>query len=317
MRPNSVKRFTGLFLLTMVAALLLSSCAAMDYATYDTDYAEYVPSAPLAEEYLAEPAMGDYNSYRARVEEMGTRPVEQRQVIRTGSIELTVRDTRETVREVREIVEEGEGIVGSSSVYEIREGQYGANMTLRIPEKNFDRILEQIQALGKAPSVQTSLDDVTMEYIDLQSRLDNQVAQEKRLVEILEMAESVEEVLEVERELYRVRGEIESMTATLTHLKDRIAYSTLYLTLRDESIPTETISPGAFENIGERFMHTLIGSINFLLSATSFFVLAFAALLPVLIIIFLLVLLLRYLLRRSARRKAAAREKAGVEKGEA
>ncbi len=237
-----------------------------------------------------------------------------RHVIRRGSVDLAVKDTRAKVDDIREIVREADGIVSSSYIYEIREGQYGARMTLRIPEKHFEAVLDQLETLGKATNVQTELEDVTMQYVDLRSRLNNQIAQEKRLTEILEMAENVEEVLEVERELNRVRGEIESMSARLTQLEDQITFSTINVSLREETIPTGTVSPAPFQNLGERIMHSLYGSINFILNSVSLIILVFAAVIPVLIILALIGLVVWLLVRRSLRRK---RKKEDLSEGQA
>ena len=144
-----------------------------------------------------------------------------------------------------------------------------------------------------------------MHYLDLESRLKNQQAQEARLVEILEMAETVEEVLEVEKELYRVRGEIESMTAQFTQLQDQVSYATINLSLREETIPTENISQNAFENLGERIMQALIGSINFILNAISALIIALIAIIPVLIVIGVFVIVILWIVRKVKARKGS------------
>jgi predicted nucleic acid-binding Zn-ribbon protein len=76
-------------------------------------------------------------------------------------------------------------------------------------------------------SKSVSAQDVTEEYIDVSARLDNLERQEARLQEILNMTETVEDVLAVEKELERVRGEIESLTGRLNYLDDRIDFSTI------------------------------------------------------------------------------------------
>ncbi len=310
----TAKRFKviSLFILvTMLAGFLLTSCAATDYYMGSSDIrmedaameTHYVQEEPAAAEKTPDT---DYDTmvHNGRVGEGNLR-----HVIRTGSIELTVTDTREKISDVRSIVEQSGGMISSSNVYEAREGQYSAHLTLRVPNDNFDRVMDQLQTLGKERNVQTGTDDVTMQYIDLESRLNNQKAQEERLIEILDIAQTLEEVLEVERELHRVRGEIETMTARLNHLKDQVSYSTITLTIREEAVPTEEISPLAFENLGKSVGQAFIGSINFILKAVSFMVVAFAALLPVLITLGIAAILIYLPVRKfSKRRKTAAGE---------
>ncbi len=231
-----------------------------------------------------------------------------RHIIRSGSINLSVKDTRETMAEVRSIVDNSEGIVSDSYIFEIREGQYGANMTLRVPEKRFETVMERLEELGKATNIETRSEDVTMEYVDLESRLNNQKAQEERLIEILDKAETVEEILDVERELHRVRGEIESMTARLNRLEDLVSYATINLNLREEAVPTGSVSPGAFENLSTRMGEAFIGSINFILNALSVLIVAMAAILPVLIVLFVAAIVIWLLVRRIIKRKTAGGE---------
>lgn len=309
----SVKRIILIGLLSLAIALpmmIITSCSAADsidsYAPVEyLEAEEYYPAEDYAMDAEA-PRSADPEiiSVNGKAGEQ----ISLRHVILTGSIELEIKDTRETIKEIREIVANSGGIVYSSSVYEVKEGQYGARMTLRVPQKNFDQVMSHLEVTGKASNVQTGMEDVTMQYIDLDSRLKNQKAQEERLIEILDMAETVEEVLEIERELYRVRGEIEYMTAQFTQLQDRIAFATINLTLREEAIPVEVISPGAFENFGSRIKETFIGSINFVLNAISFILIALAALLPVMVLLGLVALVIILIVRRATSKKKGALE---------
>jgi len=301
----TVKKIVLIITLVSLVALTginLTSCAAAGYLDDGTakDHAEVVEEAPdyerIAEDQEAMAESGAVAEH-----------TQQRQIIRSGSISLSVEDTRKKVAEIRDLVNDLDGLIDSSSVYELREGQYGARMTLRVPEKHFETLLDQLENLGKATDIQTQLEDVTMHYVDLRSRLDNQKSQEERLKDILDMAESVEDVLEVEKELHRVRGEIESMTARLTQMEDQINYSTIHVSIREETIPSETISPIAFQNLGNRIREAFIGSINFVLNAISIMIIAFSALIPVLIIVIVLAIIIWLLIRRHHRRKTGPR----------
>lgn len=301
-RNNNCFRYALLLIAVMVMAILITGCGSASYnmaeeAAYD--YVDGEANAPA--EYAMDDEAGrdiDNKVVNGTVGEASLR-----HVIRNGSLSLTVDDTRETVREVSSMVQDKGGIVSSSNIYEVREGQYHADLTLRVPVALFDSTMDQLETFGKVTRRDTGMDDVTMHYIDLQSRLANQEAQEARLVEILDMAETVEEVLEVERELYRVRGEIESMSAQLTYLADQVSFSTIYLSLREETIPTGTISPNPFHNLGQRIVQAFTGSINVVLSAVSFIVLAFVAMIPVLILLGVIVLLIWLLIRKLKSRK--------------
>lgn len=294
---------SSLTLLIITAGLILSSCGASSYLSSEDSSYDYVAEEgyATAPEYAMDDAYDSDGSTKRINGEVGQNSL--RHVIRNGSMDLAVQDTRATMKEIKEMVNDAEGIVSNSYVYEVREGQYAGSMTLRIPEKQFDFFMEQLETYGKATNVQTGIDDVTMQYVDLESRLNNQLAQEARLVEILDMAESVEEVLEVEKELYRIRGEIESMTAQLNYLKDQVSYATINLNLREETIPTEVITPGAFDNFGKKIQQAFVRSVNFVLSAFSILILGIISMLPVLAMIGIIILIIWLLVKKVTRRK--------------
>lgn len=297
---KNLSKFIILSFTMLTALFLLTACGAASYMDGGAPASDYYDSAPRDTVVMEE-------AYQAEMEEKGLNGnlVESavRHVIRTGSIDLAVDDTRQTMREIREMVSDLEGIVSYSYVYEMREGQYGGHMTLRVPEKRFEHLMAQLETYGKATNVQTGSDDVTMQYIDLEARLKNQKAQEERLIEILDMAETVEEVLEVEKELYRIRGEIESMTTQLMYLSDQVTFSTINVNLREETIPTSGISPGVFDNFGKRIQEAFTGSINFVLRAVSIIILALIALLPVLILLGLFILAIVLIVKKAKKRK--------------
>lgn len=301
----------GITLLVIIclSGLLLSSCGSasvMDSGGDSYDYAEesYAP-APSAE--MAERSAEDGYTEVKRIDGVvGDSAL--RYVIRNGSIDLTVQNTRETIKSIQNLVTAADGIISYSYLYEIREGVYGASLTIRVPQERFDSMMAQLEPLGKAANIQTGQEDVTMQYVDLESRLNNQKAQEARLVEILEMAENVEEVLEVERELYRVRGEIESMTAQFRFLSDQVNYSTIEVSIKEEIDPTQTISPGAFDKFGERLLQSFIGGVNFVFRAISSVVVALVALLPVIILLGIIGYLIWILTKKATRKKKAAAE---------
>ena len=305
MKRKAVLRFLAIVLLAALAALALSSCgaskdtsylpqAAKDDATSDYDYAESESAAP------------DSDGSRGVEQGSVVGASEVRHVIRNGSMNLTVKDTRETIKTVQGISSAAEGIISGSYVYEIREGQYAANLTLRIPVAHFDAIMEQLQELGKAAEINTGNDDVTMQYLDLETRIKNLNAQEERLREILEMANTVEDVLAVERELGRVRNEIEVMITQFTYLQDQVSFSTINLYIREEHIATQNISPAPFENLGTRMKEALVRSVNFVMAAFAALLVALTAMLPVLLVLALIVFIVWRLIARAAKRKTPA-----------
>jgi hypothetical protein len=140
---------------------------------------------------------------------------ELRKVITTADLAIDVDDA---------------SFVSSSSVYDNYYGESTGKagyVTVRIPQSGFISVMDEIKAIGAVTSKSISGRDVTEEFVDLSARLGNLERQELRLLEILNMTTTVDEVLDVERELGRVRGEIESLTGRLNYLNDRVDLSTI------------------------------------------------------------------------------------------
>jgi uncharacterized protein YceK len=220
-------KFTSIVvMMLLLAGILVSGCASV--------YEEkgYSQSADLAVE--------DYDDSYARNTAMGeaeyadsggasTASVD-RKTITTVDMTIQVGDAAEGVDEISKMAVASGGYVSSSSIrdsyYDSHEGKEGY-ITVRVPESEYSSFLENVGELGEVTRESVSAQDVTEEYIDVSARLDNLERQEARLQEILNMTETVEDVLAVEKELERVRGEIESLTGRLNYLDDRIEFSTI------------------------------------------------------------------------------------------
>ena len=119
--------------------------------------------------------------------------------------------------------------------------------------------------MGTLQEENVSLDDVTEQYIDLEARLENLKRQEKRYLEILEMATTVEDVLTVETQLERIRGDIESLQGSLNYLDNRIDLSTIQVQLSEpEKITHESGIGKAFSEAAEAFLAAIRGIIIFM-----------------------------------------------------
>ena len=126
---------------------------------------------------------------------------------------------------------ERSSVSGSSS--ENRKERKSLEYTLRIPAESLFAFLEEMEQTVRVLSCDTGMDDVTTVYIDVEAHLNALTREEARLLELLEQAASVSEVLEIEDRLSYVRYEIESMTAQLKTYDNEIEYSTVTVYLND------------------------------------------------------------------------------------
>ncbi len=211
-----------------------------------------------------------------------------RKIISTASLTLEVKSAEKAFNDIAKIVEASQGFISGSSTYD-SGGRKNGQMTIRVPQKNFYSTIAQIEALGTEKSRQISGQDVTEEWIDVGARLDNLKKQESRFQEILKNASTVKDVLEVERELERVRGEIESLTGRMNYLNQSIEMSTITVNVM-EPAPIAGEGWGITEALREAAAG-FIGSVNGLIVFIGY-------ILPIVVFIALIVLLARWAKRK-------------------
>ena len=104
---------------------------------------------------------------------------------------------------------------------------------LSVPSPEFEQALDELRGLGKKVTTDTVRgEDVTEEFVDLESRERNLLAAEQSLLELYDRARSVNDALSIERELTNIRGEIEQVQGRMQYLEQRAAYSQIILSIR-------------------------------------------------------------------------------------
>jgi hypothetical protein len=176
-----------------------------------------------------------------------------RQIISQGSMSVHVQDASATSARVRAIAEGAGGFVEQLSSYGVDEFKE-TTMSVRVPQDEFFSVFEQIKALGKVQSENAGSEDVTERFIDLEARLKSAQREEASLLSLLDRATQVSEILTIERELARVRTELEQVQGQLNFLERRVDLATITVFLtppqRDEAqAPSGSLSIEA-SNVG-------------------------------------------------------------------
>jgi hypothetical protein len=186
----------------------------------------------------------------------------EQKIIQRASLSIEVDDFQARSDALSRIVERSDGFISNSYSYVTDTGRKRGEITIRVPKDAFLSVISDIEQLGTVQSKQTSGEDVTEEYIDLTARLNNSERQEKRLLEILELADDVEDILDVERELARIRGEIEQLTGRITYLENRVELATISVSLYEpEPITHSWGIRDAFRAAFEGFVSVIRGLI--------------------------------------------------------
>ena len=171
------------------------------------------------------------------VEQVATPSLEiiNRKIIYNAWISLEVQDIDITIKKIQIIAEEFEGYISDMSISK-KEAKTG-HITIRVPQINFYLAIERIEKLGEVKNKNIKSEDVTEQYIDLKARLENAQKEEKILLDFLNKATNVKDMLEIEKELSRIREQIEYYTGQLKYLESRIDYSTITIELSEPRPP--------------------------------------------------------------------------------
>lgn len=169
-------------------------------------------------------------------------PRSQRMIIKDADMELLVSDTDVALDSVTVIAVDYGGYIISTHTWFEDEFKY-ATVRLGVPVEEFEDVLRRLRGLAvQVLNEVASGEDVTDQFVDLQSRLTNLQATRDRIREFLDKAQSVDEALQVNEQLSQVEGQIEEIQGRMNYLKDRAAYSTIDMQLIPER-PTPTPSP--------------------------------------------------------------------------
>ncbi len=156
-------------------------------------------------------------------------------VIYVADISLVTRDFSAVERELPRLASQFAGYLSDVSIERQHGTQRTGRWTVRVPVGKFEEFLEAVSALGTAESRQQTAQDVSEEYVDLEARIANAKQLEQRIVQLLESRGGVlKDIIEVERELGRVREEIERMQGRIRYLNDRTALTTVRIAVREQ-----------------------------------------------------------------------------------
>lgn len=317
---NMRKNLTAVFALLTILSLISISCAQVKQFTGESTSKLATP--PTARQASPEQkSLGTTGEGTESESATKDKTKTDRLIIRQKSISMEVGGVRKTYRKIDQIASRYQGRItnasisseeypqdyypttpetgtppyiykdNSSSQKNTEEGPLYATIVVKVPSEKISAALKDIKKLGKIETEQESEEEVTEQYIDLNARLKNLQREEQRYLDFFNAAKTVEEMLKIEEQLSRVRGEIESLQAQIDQLEKSARMGTITVYLHEPAQVTKPIRDWGF-------IKAIIQAIKNFVTVVNFMIMAFGALLPFIIIILLIVLIIKLILRR-------------------
>lgn len=218
-----------------------------------------------------------------------------RNIIQTSSISMVVKDVGTTATEIEQLAKDNGGFIANSSQSSSQSSKEvtSANLQARVPQDKLQSFLDTLKSKAiQVKNISTTSDDVTTQVRDLQAEIDNLRKQEEQLRTFFERTTNITQLLEVERELNRVRTQIDQKQSQLNYYERASALATVSINLAlDESelpsTPTDRFQPQAVWNAAVASLLGLLQNLAYL-----------AIYLAVFSIIWIPLLIIAYIIRK-------------------
>ncbi len=300
------------------SAVILVGCGATyatDSATVESSSSHYDSDFGWYEDYeVSEEAVeaSDYNPDTNSVYGDSDVEASSRKLIKNRTMDVQTVEYDQFIADLKTYVSSYGGYIESSS--ESGNSYYSSSLrysdfTIRIPADYYEEFAEAVGSMATVTYSYEYVNDVTSTYVDIEARLTALEAERDSFLALMEKAETVEEILQIQSYLTDVNYEIESYQAKLNTYDDQISYSTFYIYVSEvRRISNEVNNPTVFErirsnlsdnfyDIGEGFKDAFV----WLVSAIPYIVLVAV---PVIIV----VVIVRIAVKKSKKKKAEAEE---------
>ncbi len=263
-----------------VEAPYVESFAATEAPAFSGEPAQPQSDSKAGEAPAALPTAGVYNPSNPPADPNSASDA-GRLIIKNAELKLLVADTDVAIDRATQVVGDMGGYIVSSrtwyqDVYDSDGENYKyATITIGVPVEQFERTLSRLRALSSRVLDETaSGEDVTDQFVDLQSQLTNLEATRERIKTFLDEAKTVDEALRINTELSEIERQIEEIKGRMNYLSDRSAYSTVTVNFEPdipEIVPTPTPMPdqwnpgNTFNDAKQAVTHAYQGIVDFLI----------------------------------------------------
>lgn len=310
------RKWISLFLCLVLALGLLSGCGSKSAGSYEMAY-----DSGVAETWAAAEAMGTNSS--ASLTEAGTSTTaipENRKWIITVDMDAETEDLDALLDRLQAQIDtlggyvEDQWLSNGSRYSTVR--YRNASLTIRIPAEDVDSFTQQVQGACNVVRSSKNLEDITLSYVATESRMNALRTEEARLLELMEQAETMSDLLEIEARLTDVRYELESVTSQLRTYDNLVNYATVSLSIEEVTEYTPVEEETLWQRISGGFVKSLKGVGELLLDTVVWVIVNLPYLVIFAIIAAAVIILIRRLRRKKPVKKAPGKDTSPKEEPE-
>ena len=217
--------------------------------------------AAVEEYYAEEPMEAEMTAGMTANGEVSKTVQVGRKLIRTFDVNIETKEFDQVLSGIQAKVQELGGYIEHSSLdggskYYNHYNRY-SNMTVRIPSDKLDGFIENVKESANVTYISESTEDITLKYVDTESRKIALEIERDRLLELLEKAETVEDIITIEGRLSEVRYQLESYASQLRTFDNQVDYSTVHINISEVERETKVEPKTFWEEVKEEFGDTL------------------------------------------------------------
>lgn len=244
------------FLAVLLAASLTTGCGAADSGMSEKIKETAVMDYEANDEIYPEEMSVAEEPMEAETEILKIGETD-RKLIRTVDIQIQTKEFDQVVEGIQTKVQELGGYIEQSSL-DSGSGYYEdynrySNMTVRIPSDQLDSFVENVKENANVTSLSESAEDITLSYVDTESRKKALETEQERLMTLLEQAETVEDIITIEGRLSEVRYQLESYTSQLRTYDNQVDYSTVRIGISEVEREVKAEQKGFWDEVKENF----------------------------------------------------------------
>ena len=316
-----MKKRISAIILALFLLLSLVSCGASydkakpdDFVYYDGNgyYSEAYDMAPVEEaettaSYYGSSTGGKTNS---RTEHTENNDLSARKIIKNADLNFQTKDYDGFLDSFKQKINEYDGYIERSDISGggAYDSRYTRNATIkvRIPAERYDSFMDTVVTLGSLKHRYEYIDDVTLRYVDIESRIKAYETEYDALLELLAKAESVDAIIQLRTRISEIQYELESYKSQLRKYDDLISYCTINIYV--EEVRVETVSQDKM-TVGERIVAGISKTFYDIGVWFEDFLVGLVTALPYLVIIAVIILIIVIIIKSSIKKHRKKREK--------